>query len=189
MSIPKIRVDISGQRFGRLTAGDVVGATAGRQTLWRCACDCGAETVVGLSQLRSGMTRSCGCLGREAHSWPRGHGVPNNDPIYRLWCNIKTRCFNQRRACWRNYGGRGITMHPAWRDDFARFRDDLLAELGPRPEGTTPRGTPVYTLDRIDNDGHYEPGNLRWATASEQGRNRRPWDRSRSRRRSEVSPC
>ena len=69
------------------------------------------------------------------------------------------------------YGGRGITVHPPWVTSYAQFRDDVLAEIGPRPEGVTPGGLLMYSLDRIDNDGHYEPGNIRWATPSQQNRN------------------
>lgn len=179
------RVDVAGQRFGRLVPVDAVGTNAGRQTLWRCICDCGSEAVLPVSQITSGTTRSCGCLGREAREanhWPRKHGAAragDRDPMYLLWCGVKTRCFNQGRETWRRYGGRGITMHPEWRDSFVKFRDDLLAEIGPRPAGVTDAGWPLYTLDRIDNDGNYEPGNIRWATALEQSHNSSRTKRSR----------
>lgn len=89
---------------------------------------------------------------------------------YRAWIAMKTRCFNPNAHGGHRYSGRGITMHPAWVHDFVAFRDYLAAALGPRP-------TPAHSIDRIDNDGHYVPGNLRWATKSEQRRNQppRPW--------------
>lgn len=91
------------------------------------------------------------------------HGLANH-PSYHRWFNMIDRCENPSHAAYHNYGGRGITVHPAWRD-VATFLAHLDSELGPCPTG--------YSLDRINNDGNYEPGNLRWATGSEQSRNTR----------------
>ncbi len=87
------------------------------------------------------------------------------DPVYGTWQGMKGRCLNPTDRQYRNYGGRGISVHSDWRDDFPAFRDWVEANLGKRPEG--------YSLDRIDNDGNYEPGNLRWASARTQAGNRR----------------
>jgi hypothetical protein len=157
-------VDLTGLRFGRV----VVLARAGRvgvrrDARWRCRCDCGTETVIRADRLRDGTTRSCGCLHRP-HGEAHGRGVLPGTVEYRTWEDMITRCTNPRTKGWPHYGGRGITVCDRWRDRFAAF----LADMGRRP-------SPAHSLDRFpNNDGNYEPGNCRWATWSEQMRNRRP---------------
>jgi Staphylococcus phage HNH endonuclease len=97
-------------------------------------------------------------------SWPVHHAMSGH-PLLQTWYNMLARCQNPEHDGYHNYGGRGIQVHPDWRDDPRPFIEWLLANLGPRPDG--------MTLDRINNDGNYEPGNLRWATHAQQAANRR----------------
>jgi hypothetical protein len=139
--------DLIGQRFGRL---QVLERAAGTKASWVCRCDCGNIITLCSAELRK--RASCGCY-RDGHA---------NHPLYDCWCQIKQRCFNPRVPAYVNYGARGITMHSSWRDSFEAFVRDLPPK--PRPE---------YSIDRIDNDGNYEPGNVKWSTQKEQVNNQR----------------
>ena len=144
-------------------------------------CECGTEKTVRDDKLLSGRSRSCGCLRREV---ARQTGLANRGKVRKprhnlgphylhpTWRGILARCENPENPDYLNYGGRGITLYPAWHD-FAVFVRELEAEIGPRPAETYLSGYPKYTLDRADNDRGYEPGNVRWATAFGQFRNRR----------------
>jgi hypothetical protein len=159
----------AGERFGMLTVID--GETTrprpnGRiDRAARCRCDCGAETIVAYYNLVSRNTESCGHLAK-----PRGGLQPH--PLYQTWAGILKRCENPQSKAYKDYGGRGIKIHPEWRDP-ARFIAWIEANIGPRPEGRTPGGKPLYSLDRIDVNGNYEPGNVRWATIGQQAANKR----------------
>jgi hypothetical protein len=155
-----------GQRFGRLTTvEETTGRTKGA-CYWRCRCDCGNDTVTRASFLTWGMTASCGCIRKEttaARRFKHGHARAGMEtPEFKIWMKARERCLNPKDAAYLSYGGRGIQMCEEWRLDFAAF----LRDVGPRP-------SPKHSIDRINNDGHYEPGNVRWATQTEQNRNTR----------------
>lgn len=166
-------VDLTGRRFGRLVA--IAYAPGHKRVTWLCRCDCGTEASIQKEVLLRGDTRSCGCLRRElAETKNLSHGHARKGRIsseFRSWTHIIERCENRQNADWPSYGGRGISVHASWRESFASF----LADVGPKPNHH-------YSIDRIDNDGNYEPGNVRWATAKDQARNRRPWGTGQARR-------
>jgi hypothetical protein len=169
---PRITVE-KGQRFGRLTVLEETTARSNNRRVI-CVCDCGTETNTMLQSLVRGETTSCGCYHRELlaesnrsaeqRAWITKHGLYKH-PLYSTWGGMIARCEDPDHHAFKNYGGRGIKVCPEWHD-VATFTAWVDANLGPRPDGKT--------LDRTDNDGNYEPGNLRWATRSEQRRNRRP---------------
>ena len=154
--------DMTGFKSGRLA---VIGMADGRknnQVLWRCRCDCGNETTVMGSNLRSGGTKSCGCLEVDMRGKSQlTHGLSKTRE-YAIWAGILRRCYDPNRRAYDHYGGRGIVMCEEWRTSVEKF----IADMGPAPSSR-------HSVDRIDNDGNYEPANCRWASYTEQVRNRR----------------
>lgn len=160
IAIPYRTKDLTGKRFGRLTVLEFSACRA-NGAHWLCRCECGNETVVGSVHLGNGHSQSCGCFGREQRLVANTtHGM-SNTPEFRSWAHTLSRCYNTRVAKYPRYGGRGIQVCDRWRISFEAF----FADMGPKP-------SPRHSIERIDNDGNYEPGNCVWATAPEQSRNK-----------------
>jgi hypothetical protein len=162
----KIRPNLTDQKFGRLSVVAYAGEDKYGRSTWRCLCDCGNSLVVSANSLRKVNTKSCGCYARDVWrdnnpSFKHGHARKGRESSeYRAYKDAKTRCSNPKRKDYGYYGGRGIEFR------FANFAE-FYAELGSRP-------TPRHSVDRMDVNGHYEKGNVRWATKKEQSQNRRP---------------
>lgn len=147
-----------GQKFNCLTAIEKVGRDKRQNLTWLFQCDCGNFRTATVSNVISGNTQSCGCIGSIGKI---KHGL-SLTPEHKAWTSIKERCFCPTNVNYKYYGLRGITMFEPWRDSFELF----LSYVGKKP-------TPIHSIDRINVNGNYEPGNVRWSTSKEQCNNRR----------------
>lgn len=167
------KINLTGHVYGRLTAISQVLPPVKGGAKWLCRCECGNEKIASTRKLRSGKAKSCGCLTKEwvasfggkfvdqAMEKVRKHGHAagyTRSPEYGCWSGMKQRCFNSKISQWDSYGGRGITVFEPWIRDFPAF----LSYIGPMPGAG-------YTVDRLNENGNYEPGNIRWATKQQQG--------------------
>lgn len=160
----RIIKDLSGQKFGRLTAIEPAGYDR-KRIKWKCVCECGNTTFVGSDKLINGHTKSCGCLLSDVlKQRNKGNSTHNstNTRLYRIYYSMKTRCYNPKHKAFHRYGGRGITVCNQWLDDFSSFKE-WAVNNGYSDD---------LSIDRINNDGNYEPSNCRWATAKMQANNR-----------------
>jgi len=158
----KTAIDITGQKFGRLTVLKRNGESKNGMSLWLCVCECGRKITTRSNGLRSGRAKSCGCHRKDRmKTLNLDHGLRNHY-IYNIWRGIKKRCYNKKHKSYNDYGGRGITMAPEWLDDIVAFYN----HVGERPSST-------HQIDRENNNGNYVPGNVRWVTPKVNSNNRR----------------
>ena len=157
-------IDITGKRFGRLVVKCKSHKDKRGEWHWLCVCDCGNEKTVSGNKLRSGNTKSCGCLQTEFRSSGirKTHGMTESR-LYVSWCNMKSRCNNERNIMFKSYGGRGISVCREWESSFDIFMKWAISNG--YKDG--------LTLDRIDVNGNYQPNNCRWIPSSEQTLNTR----------------
>lgn len=155
-----IILDLVGERYGRLTVMSKADTTS-RKTKWNCRCDCGGTALATSSDLRGGNTSSCGCLRRDVtRARSVTHGMTNSVE-YHTWSKMKERCNNPNIESYQYYGANGIRVCSRWENSFENF----YADMGPRPSDQ-------HSIDRIDSSRDYSPDNCRWATTTEQSRNR-----------------
>lgn len=154
---------IVGKRFGRLTVVGLDHFGKYHGTWWKCRCDCGKEKVVYRGGLTSGDTTSCGCYHREHLSeYGKTHGLTRH-PLYSIWSGMVQRCTNPNAENYYRYGGRGIDIFEPWKKDFETFYNWAINN----------GYSTALSLDRINNNGNYEPCNCRWVTQKEQSNNTR----------------
>lgn len=153
--------DLTGTRFGKLSAIKLVlNAGPGRHTRWQCRCDCGKKAIIRSDVLVSGFSNSCGCATASFISQANIRHGQSNTPTYRAWINMVRRCINPNVAHFDRYGGRGIRVCRRWR----KF-ENFLEDMGLCPDG--------LSIERLNNNGHYNLANCCWASAKDQARNRR----------------
>jgi hypothetical protein len=152
--------DLSGQKFGSMTAVRYVGTNKNSRALWECVCECGAERVMVGHTLTTSPRNKCPSCCRTTHGQARSVAYTGLSPAYISWQHMKDRCYNKNHIMYKHYGGRGVSVCKEWLTSFEQFFDDM----GERPDGTT--------LDRIDSNGNYCSTNCRWSTPKEQARNR-----------------
>lgn len=157
--------DLIGKRFGKLIVLEYIGKNKHGNIIWKCKCDCGNVTTTTSNCLLTGNTKSCGCLAYDYYHYHTGKNIKHNKSntrLYHIWRDMKLRCYNKSQLGYKNYGGRGIKVCEEWLNDFEVFYDWAI-NSGYQDN---------LTIDRINNNGNYEPNNCRWATSSCQSNNK-----------------
>jgi hypothetical protein len=155
------KLDITGNRYWRLTVKSFSHTDKFRSSYWNCDCECGNTVVVRIAELTRGGTKSCGCWQSDTITRINTRHGMSKMPEYKVWTQMRQRCSNPKNKNFFHYGGRGISVCKRW-DDFSLF----ISDMGSRP-------SIIHSIERVNNSGNYEPSNCRWATMKEQCRNKR----------------